>query len=148
MIWYFNMKIRQTSRDCYNQIKEEGLLSKMRFKVYESILTNAPCTSAEVLSTMLSKNSAITSSRARFTELRELGVIYEVQNRKCSITGRTSIEWDLTDRLPVNVKKTNKTKKDKINDTLNSLRELYKNRNTFLDLDEDWKRVADLIKNI
>ena len=95
------MKTRQTSIDCYNQIKEEGLLSKMRFKVYESILKKAPCTSAEVLSTMLSKNSAITSSRARFTELRELGVIYEVQNRKCTITGRTSIEWDLTDRLPV-----------------------------------------------
>ena len=86
------MTTRQTSIDCFNQIKEEGLLSNMRFKIYESILINAPCTSAEVLSTMLSKNSAITSSRARFTELRELGVIYEVQNRKCTITGRTSIE--------------------------------------------------------
>ena len=95
------MKIRQTSIDCYYQIKEEGLLSKMRFKVYEAILRKAPCTSAEALSTILSKNSAITSSRARFTELRELGVIYEVQNRKCTITSRTSIEWDLTDRLPV-----------------------------------------------
>ena len=140
------MKIRQTSRDCYNQIKEEGLLSKMRFKVYESILTNAPCTSAEVLSTMLSKNSAITSSRARFTELRELGVIYEVQNRKCSITGRTSIEWDLTDKLPVNVKNTNKTKKQKIDEALNSLRLLYKNKDT--STNEDWGIVADLIKAI
>ena len=127
-------------------LKQEGLLSKMRFKVYEGILKNAPCTSAEVLSTLLSKNSAITSSRARFTELRELGVIYEVQNRKCTITGRTSIEWDLTDRLPVNVKKSNKTKKHKIGDALNSLRELYKNKDT--SSDEDWKTVADLIKSI
>jgi hypothetical protein len=140
------MKTRQTSIDCYNQIKEEGLLSNMRFRVYEAILRKAPCTSAEVLSTMLSKNSAITSSRARFTELRELGVIYEVQNRKCTITGRTSIEWDLTDRLPINIKKTNKTKKQRVSDALNSLRELYKNKNT--STDEDWKMVADLIKSI
>ena len=140
------MKIRQTSIDCYYQIKEEGLLSKMIFKVYEAILRKAPCTSAEALSTILSKNSAITSSRARFTELRELGVIYEVQNRKCTITSRTSIEWDLTDRLPVKIKRTNKTKKQRVNDTLNSLRELYKNKN--ISTDEDWKMVADLIKNI
>ena len=140
------MNTRQTSIDCYNQIKEEGLLSNMRFKVYESILINAPCTSAEVLSTMLSKNSAITSSRARFTELRELGVIYEVQNRKCTITGRTSIEWDLTDRLPVNIKNPNKTKKQRLDNALNSLRELYKNKD--ISTDEDWKIVADLIKSI
>jgi len=140
------MKIRQTSIECYNQIKREGLLSKMRFKVFEAILKNAPCTSAEVLATMLSKNSAITSSRARFTELRELGVIYEVQNRKCNITGRTSIEWDLTDKLPVNLKKTNKTKKHRTDDALNSLRELYKNKNN--STVEDWKEVANLIKKI
>ena len=89
---------------------------------------------------------AITSSRARFTELRELGVIYEVRNRKCTITGRTSIEWDLTDRLPINVKKNNKTKKQRINDALNLLRLLYKNKNT--STDEDWKKVADLINSI
>ena len=140
------MKTRQTSIDCYTQIKEEGLLSKMRFKVYEAILKKAPCTSAEVLSTILSKNSAITSSRARFTELRNLGVIYEVQNRKCTITGRTSIEWDLTDRLPINIKKSNKTKKQKIDEVLNSLRELYKNKNT--STLEDWKIVANLIKRL
>ena len=140
------MKMRKTSIDCYNQIKQEGLLSKMRFKVYEAILKNAPCTSAEVLSTLLSKNSAITSSRARFTELRELGVIYEVQNRKCNITGRTSIEWDLTDNLPVNKKNIKKTKKQRTEDALNSLRELYKNKNN--STVDDWKIVADLIKNI
>ena len=140
------MNIRQTSIDCYNEIKQEGLLSTMRFKVYEAILKNSPCTSAEVLSTMLSKNSAITSSRARFTELRELGVIYEVQNRKCNITGRTSIEWDLTDKLPINIKKSIKTKKHRVDDALNSLRELYRNKDT--STAEDWKLVADLIKSI
>jgi len=140
------MKTRQTSIDCYNKIKSEGLLSNMRFKVYEAILRKAPCTSGEAFATMTTKENQISQSRARFTELRELGVIYEVQNRKCKITGMNVIEWDLTDRLPIKIKKCNRTKKHKIDDALNSLRELYKNKDT--STDQDWKLVADLIKSI
>ena len=137
------MKTRQTSIDCYNQIKSEGLLSNMRFKVYSALLAmGKPSTTREVYATM----NVIKQEATRFTELRKLGVIYEVQNRTCTITGRTSIEWDLTDRLPVNVENTNKTKKQRINDALNLLRLLYKNKNT--STDEDWKKVADSINNI
>jgi len=136
------MNTRQTSRDCFTQIKEEGLLSKMRFKVYSALLSmGKPSTTREVYETM----DVVKQEATRFTELRKLGVIYEVQNRKCNITGRTSIEWDLTDRLPINIKKSNKTKKQKIDEVLNSLRELYKNKNSTV---EDWKMVADLIKSI
>ena len=137
------MNKRQTSIDCFNQIKEEGLLSKMRFEVYTSLLNiGKPSTTREVYETMnLPKQEA-----TRFTELRNLGVIYEVQNRVCTITGRTAIEWDLTDRLPVNIKNPNKTKKQRVDAALNSLRELYKNKD--VSTDEDWKIVADLIKSI
>ena len=137
------MKTRQTSIDCYNQIKEEGLLSNMRFRVYSALLAmGKPSTTREVYATM----NVIKQEATRFTELRKLGVIYEVQNRTCTVTGRTSIEWDLTDRLPVNIKKSNRTKKHKIDDALNSLRELYKNKDK--SSDEDWKIVADFIKSI
>ena len=34
------MNIRQTSIDCYKQIKSEGLLSKRRLEVYELLLEN------------------------------------------------------------------------------------------------------------
>jgi len=137
------MKTRQTSIDCYNQIKEEGLLSNMRFRVYSALLAmGKPSTTREVYETM----NVIKQEATRFTELRKLGVIYEVQNRTCTVTGRTSIEWDLTDRLPVNIKKSNRTKKHKIDDALNSLRELYKNKDN--SSDEDWKIVADFIKSI
>ncbi len=137
------MNTRQTSIDCYNQIKEEGLLSNMRFRVYSALLSmGKPSTTREVYATM----NVIKQEATRFTELRKLGVIYEVQNRKCNVTGRTSIEWDLTDRLPINIKKSNKTKKQKINDALNSLRVLYKNKDN--STNEDWKIVADLIKSI
>ena len=136
------MNTRQTSIDCYNQIKQEGLLSKRRLQVYESIYNSAPCTASEVFK---DKNLK-TNQSGRFTELRDLGVIYEKGERLCSITGMNVIEWDLTDRLPVNIKKPNNTKKQRINDALNSLRKLYKNKDN--SNNEDWKMVADLIKNI
>ena len=41
------MKTRQTSIDCYNEIRANGLLSKRRFEVYEALLSSAPCTSSE-----------------------------------------------------------------------------------------------------
>ena len=136
------MKTRQTSIDCFSQIKEEGLLSKRRLQVYESIYNSAPCTASEVFK----EKNLKTNQSGRFTELRDLGVIYEKGERICSITGRNVIEWDLTDRLPIIIKKHNKTKKQRLDDALNSLRELYKNKNT--STNEDWKTVADLIKSI
>tara|TARA_R100001530_G_C4184456_1_gene120340 strand:- start:1 stop:414 length:414 start_codon:yes stop_codon:yes gene_type:complete len=137
------MNARQTSIDCYNEIKRDGSLSKMRFEVYSALLSmGKPSTTREVYETM----DVVKQEATRFTELRKLGVIYEVQNRKCTITGRTAIEWDLTDRLPIDIKNTNKTKKQRLDAALNSLRELYKNKD--ISTDEDWKIVADLIKSI
>ena len=139
------MKTRQTSIDCYNKIKQEGLLSKRRLEVYEAILSTAPCTSSEAIRNAKTTFGVFGVS-SRFTELRDLGVIYEKGEKKCSITGRNVIEWDLTDRLPIKFKNKNKTKKQRINDAINSFRELYKNKDN--STNEDWKIVADLIKTI
>jgi len=102
---------RQTSINCYNEIKAEGLLSKKRLEVYEALLENAPCTSSEAVR---NKNTSLFGIGSRFTELRDLGVIYEKGSKKCSITGRNVIEWDLTDKLPTKEKvKKSPTKKEK-----------------------------------
>lgn len=138
-----NMKTRQTSIDCYNQIKAHGLLSKRKLEVYKAILKNAPCTTNEALKDVYSGSHGVGS---RTSELRDAGVIYEKNIRPCRVTGKNVIEWDLTDRLPINIKKSNKTKKHRLDDALNSLRELYKNKNN--STVEDWKKVANLIKNI
>jgi len=106
------MNTRQTSIDCYNAIKSEGLLPKRRMEVYEAIYNCAPCTSAEAIKTILEKSGNVLSqSRARFTELRDQQVIYERGVRQCKITGRKAIEWDLTDRLPVDISELNKARK-------------------------------------
>jgi hypothetical protein len=62
----------------------------------------------------LNSTNVLSQSRARFTELRELGVIYEKGIKKCSVTGRNVIEWDLTDRLPIIIKKSTNTKKNEL----------------------------------
>ena len=119
------MATRQTSIDCYNQIKAEGLLSKLRLEVLEAILRSAPCTSAEAMQGRLNSTNILSQSRARFTELRDLGVIYEKGIRKCSVTGRKAIEWDLTDNLPNNTKPPKRlTNKQKKNELLKMLKEL------------------------
>jgi len=140
------MGTRQTSIDCYNEIKANGLLSKKRLEVYEAICKNAPCTSAEAYSTMITKENQISQSRARFTELRELGVIYEKGIRKCKITGRKVIEWDLTYKLPLDIKINNNTKKLRVKNAQDALVELYKNR--FTSTKDDWRNVFDLINKI
>lgn len=38
------MAVRQTSIDCYNQIKANGLLSDLRLLTYHAMLNSAPCT--------------------------------------------------------------------------------------------------------
>jgi len=122
------MGTRQTSIDCYNQIKNQGLLTKRRFEIYEAIFKNAPCTTNEALKDVYSASHGVGS---RTTELREQGVIYEKGEKKCSITGRNVIEWDLTDRLPIDLpKKKNTTHKIKdlkemINELNNKTSDLY-----------------------
>jgi len=140
------MNVRQTSIDCYYEIKSEGLLTKRRLEVYEAIFKNAPCTSSEAMLNNLNSSNVLSQSRARFTELRELGVIYEKGIKKCSVTGRNVIEWDLTDRLPIEIKTSGNSKKDRIKKAINALRELYKNKS--IASNEDWKKVADLINGI
>lgn len=138
--------MRQTSINCYNQIKSEGLLSKLRLLTYHSMLHSAPCTAGE-LQEYIDKNQVrVKHAWKLLSQLRDLGVIYERTERVCNITGRIVIEWDLTDRLPINSKAPTSTKKERVNNTLEALRKLYKNRSTAKV--DDWKEVFDLINCI
>ncbi len=119
------MATRQTSIDCFKQIQAQGLLSKRRLEVLETILLSAPCTSSEAI-----KNAKVTFGvfgvSSRFTELRDLGVIYEKGIKKCTVTGRNVIEWDLTDKLPLKEKVPVVTKKQKIQEILDEISDFGK----------------------
>jgi len=50
-------------------------------------------------------SNAASNSAARFSELRDRGVIYEVRETKCKVTGMNVILWDVTPYIPVEKKK-------------------------------------------
>ena len=139
-------KTRQTSIDCYNQIKAEGLLSKLRLRTMNAMLYVAPCTAGELQDYIEKNQIQVKHSWKLLSQLRDLGVLYEKNERQCKITDRVVIEWDFTDRLPVKTNQEPNTKKGRLNATLNAFRELYKNRITASS--EDWKKVAELINSI
>jgi hypothetical protein len=137
--------MRQTSIDCYNQIKEEGLLSKLRLSTHYAMLHSSPCTASELQNYIDKNGIKVKHALKLLSQLRDLGVVYEKGERNCNVTGRVVIEWDLTDKLPIDKKISAQSKKDRVNNALNALRELYKNKNA---TDSDWKEVAHLIKLI
>jgi len=138
--------MRQTSIDCYNQIKEEGLLSKLRLSTHYAMLHSSPCTASELQNYIDKNGIKVKHAWKLLSQLRDLGVVYEKGERNCNVTNRVVIEWDLTDKLPIDKKISAQSKKDRVNNALNALRELYKNKNTATD--SDWKEVAHLIKLI
>jgi len=138
-------RIRQTSIDCYRQIEAEGLLSKRRWEIYNILYHHGPMSSNETFdySKLKGVDGYRHNANARMTELRDLGVVMEIGTKVCSKTGRTVIEWDVTDLLPKKLIKP--TKKERVEKALNMLRFLYKNKTMAAD---HWKEAARLIKEI
>lgn len=99
--------MRTTSLEVYHQIKQEGLLSKMRWLVYEDVFQNGPCTSAQSFKRIIGSNGSrsLTQSRARFTELRDMGAFKELGTTRCPVTGRKAILWDVTSKAPTQLKR-------------------------------------------
>lgn len=99
--------MRQTSIDVYNKIKETGLLGGRRFEVYEALHQNGPMTQVETVRFLQAKKRNITDHgfTPRFSELRRMGAIQEVRERKCTVTGMTVIEWAVTENMPVKLEK-------------------------------------------
>ena len=137
---------RQTSIDCYNQIKAQGLLSKLRLATHYAMLYASPCTAGELQSYIDKNGIKVKHAWKLLSQLRDLGVVYEMNERKCNITGRVVIEWELTDKLPIKADLPTNTKKQRVADTMDALRLLYKNKLTATT--DDWQMVANLIKKI
>lgn len=110
------MSVRQTSIDCYNQIKAQGLLSKKRMEVYEVLFRYGNQTGSQIALNhreLFGNASTISETiRNRVTELLYLGVVEEVAVIQCPITKtkRNVIQWGLTDNLPKKYEKLPTTK--------------------------------------
>lgn len=98
----------------------------MRFKVYDFIMWHSNCTAREAADAL----GMQTNQSGRFTELRNLGVIKETGKRKCRISGKTSITWDVTSLLPVK----DETKKTIVHITIEQAEKIL-NRKTPFEID-------------
>lgn len=109
---------RQSSIEAYNDIKNNGLLSKRRLEVYIALYENGPCTTNELLKkmTFLEKNNN-PSVHVRLNELKHLTVVREIGTTICSITNRTVILWEVTNNLPIKLEKRIKIKCEHCNGT-------------------------------
>lgn len=102
---------RQTSIDVYNAIKNNGLLSKRRWEIYDALYEHGPATANELFKKARGFSSSTQANfHARLGELRDLGVVCELRNRECKTNGNFVIEWEVTNKLPVKYEKAKKEK--------------------------------------
>lgn len=95
--------MRHTSIETYHQIREEGLLSKIRFQVYDVLYQHGPLTQNEVARRI--PGAVQHSVSPRFAELESLGVVSASDERMCAVSGRNVLTWRVTGKLPGTIKK-------------------------------------------
>lgn len=114
---------RNTSIEAYHQIQDSGVLSKMRWTVYDDMFHNGPSTSNES-----QQRTGLTrrDNSSRCSELRDRGFLEEVEVRVCTVSGHKCIVWDVTDRrAPLEVdKKKKKTTKQQLEEAQARIKEL------------------------
>jgi predicted ArsR family transcriptional regulator len=86
-----------TSRRAYNALVASGLLVGKQEQIMAMLASRGPATSGELLA-RLAPGENTNAWRARFTELQGRGLIREVEQRRCKISGRTCVVWGLTGR--------------------------------------------------
>lgn len=92
--------VRQTSIDVFHKIKDQGLVGRMQFLVYEIIFEKGPMTGGEVVAILTGGRGITSQARSRINELVKVGLVVEVGKRKCSVTGQVALLWDVTANLP------------------------------------------------
>ena len=100
---------RETSILAFEQAKASGLVGRRHLQLLHIVAVHGPMTANEAFNVLKDQMGSDfrfdSNTRARFTEMRDLGVIEEAPARECKITGRECIVWKLTGRAPVKVQR-------------------------------------------
>lgn len=93
---------RQTSIEAYHKIKNNGLLSKRRWQVYDYLFQFGPQTAKQIMLGLSNSRSKFHGGTftGRLSELKRAGVVDDVGQIKCEFSGSTVYIWDITDQLP------------------------------------------------
>lgn len=89
---------RRTSSESYRIIQESGVLSKRRWQAYQLLFDHGPMTGNE-----LSHLARVPGLWKRCSELHQMGLVVQVCERPCQITGMKAIVWDVTTNLPTDI---------------------------------------------
>jgi hypothetical protein len=116
--------IQNTSIETYHEIKNSGLISDKRMKVFDIFYENKQgLTGSQVSEIYKRKHPTSQHSetiRNRITELVEMGVLAEMGIVECPFTNRKVMRWCCVDRLPIPLEK-KQTKKEKIDEILDDV---------------------------
>lgn len=138
------MNTRQTSIDAYRNLVEGGVLAEKNSVVYRHLFHNGATTQKK---TERFFNDRTYTLRPRFAQLEKMGLIECVGEEVCEETGKRNMLWDVTNRVhPIEIQPALDSKKDRVKNALDALRQLYRIKHTATD--DDWKNVADLISCI
>jgi len=102
---------RRTSVEIYNRIKDDGLLGRLQFQVYDALYNFGPLTQNELHQHHF-KHTQPRNIQPRVSELESFGVVSCVGERKCEITGNICMIWDVNENLPIKPEK--KKSKDQL----------------------------------
>jgi hypothetical protein len=116
--------VQRTSIETYHAIKDSGLISEKRMKVFDIFYQNPQgLTGAEVSDIYRKENPTSQHSetiRNRITELVQMGVLVEIGVVECQFSKRSVTKWCCIDNMPIPLEK-KLTKKEKVNDILNDI---------------------------
>jgi len=96
-------RVRETSLLIYEEIRTKGLLSKMRWTVYECLFRHGPMTGAELNERLTppTARSRQPNFSKRLSELERRGLAQRVGRATCGTTGHEAELWDVTTGMPI-----------------------------------------------
>lgn len=119
--------INSVSIEVYHSIKNSGILSDKRMKVYDIFYENPQgLTGSEVSEIYKSKYPSSKHSetiRNRITELRDMGVLDEIAIVTCQYTNRSVTKFRLNHKMPTSLEK-KETLNEKLDKILQNIVEL------------------------
>jgi len=121
--------IQRTSIETYHAIKNSGLISEKRMKVFDIFYQHPQgLTGAEVSEIYRKENPTSQHSetiRNRITELVQMGVLAEVGVVECKFSKRSVMKWCCIDKMPIPLEK-KLTRKEQIKEILDDVTALGK----------------------
>ena len=116
--------IQKTSIETYHAIKNSGLISEKRLKVFDIFYLNPEgLTGAEVSEIYRKENPTSQHSetiRNRITELVQMGVLTELGVVECQFSKRNVTKWCCIDKMPIPLEK-KLTRKQQIKEILDDI---------------------------